>query len=813
MWDEDDEDDEVDNDEEINVITLSSSAQQVLKFIVLFILSWQAIFRIPNVAIDLVLKFFNILLHKLHDYTGSAKLRDIADVFPSTLLKAQTFQSIMRDNYVKFIVCPKCYCTYHHDDCFASQNSLTKCSFVRFPKHSQSRMRNPCGVSLLKTIKSSSRKTLLRPLKVFCYRNLVEQIKHVMNQPQILDIFSQWKSRAIPNGILADIYDGEVWKSFLEVDGEEFLCSKYNIALTLNVDWFRPYKHVEYSVGAMYIAILNYPRELRYLHKNIFLVGILPGPHEPSKQMNSFLEPLVRDLLSLWKGIEMETSEGIQKVRAALVCVSCDIPASRKLVGFVGHSALKACSKCLKSFPTTSFGMKPDYSGFRRELWPKRELKDHREQGMKWKHAKSLAERIEIERKYGIRFSELLRLSYFDTVRFCVIDPMHNILLGSAKHIIGLWKKLGLFKEGDNEHIQTLVNKFVTPSDVGRIPYKIASGFSSFTADQWKNWTLIFSLIALKETLPDCHYQCWYVFVEACHLICSRAISLDNVVELDRLLMKFCNYVEATYGIDACTPNLHLHGHLKDCFIDYGPSSSFWLFAFERFNGILGSVSTNHQDIEIQLMRKFISSQQVLSKLHKDADQCLIDLFLPFQGLKGSLKHEEIPELPLLEKLSSTNANAYKKLCKLLPPVREGYLEANEVSILDETMKSYFGDQYVKTMIIHTYSKAVIFCGTLYGYVDSSHANSSLIYVTKNSDGTIQPAFVRKYLAVKVILQSDEAPAPSSEHVIFLAGINWLCDHEGKKFFGSNIEVWQKFVPSPGFLCSCCKYKMSMCLC
>lgn len=291
----------------------------------------------------------------------------------------------------------------------------------------------------------------------------------------------------------------------------------------------------------------------------------------------------------------------------------------------------------MKSFSTYEFGSKADYSGFQRSSWTERKFDDHKEQGMKWKHAKTIAERTKIEREYGVRFTELLRLPYFNTVRFSVIDPMHNILLGSSKHIISLWKDLGLLKDSDNQKIQTLVDKFVTPSDVGRIPYKIASGFSLFTADQWKNWILIFSLVALKEiNLPDSHYQCWYIFVEACHFICSRAISLDNVMQLDSLLIRFCNSVKALYGANACTPNLYLHGHLKDCFLDYGPSSSFWCFAFERFNGILGAVSTNHQAIETQLMRKFISRQQALNKLSNDVDnQSVMDLLQPFQSLKG----------------------------------------------------------------------------------------------------------------------------------------------------------------------------------
>ena len=603
IWDDSDDDmmDIPGNDNSEQDTASANTISKILQLIVLFLLSWQTIFKIPNAAITLMLKFFHILLSKLYEYTRAPKIKEIVDVFPTSLLQAQRFQSVLHDDYETLIVCPKCYCTYEHDDCLSrnSRNNITTCTF---PKHSQSRMRIPCGTPLLKPIRTSSKKMIMRPIKVFCYRNLINQIKHIVNQPKILDIFSHWKHRAIPAGVMADIYDGEVWKSFLNIDGEEFLNNRYTIGLALNVDWFKPYKHVEYSVGAMYIAILNYPRKLTYLQKNVLLVGILPGPHEPSKQMNAFIEHLVRDLLSLWKGVNMETPEGTRLVRACLLCVSCDIPASRKLVGFVGHSALKACSKCLKSFPTLFGGAKQDFSGFNRELWVNRELQDHRQQGMKWKHAKTLAEKTAIERNHGVRFTELLRIPYFNTIRFCVIDPMHNILLGSSKHIIALWKNLELLKETDNERIQALVNKFVTPTDVGRIPYKIASGFSSFTADQWKNWILIFSLVALKETLPSAHYECWYIFVQACRLICSRAISQDSVRELDRLLIKFWTSVETIYGADACTPNLHLHGHLKDCFLDYGPSSSFWLFAFERMNGILGSVSTNHHAVEIQLM-------------------------------------------------------------------------------------------------------------------------------------------------------------------------------------------------------------------
>ena len=61
----------------------------------------------------------------------------------------------------------------------------------------------------------------------------------------------------------------------------------------INVDWFQPYKHVQYSVGAVYLAVLNFPGRLRYRQQNMIFVGIIPGPHEPSLHINPFLELLV----------------------------------------------------------------------------------------------------------------------------------------------------------------------------------------------------------------------------------------------------------------------------------------------------------------------------------------------------------------------------------------------------------------------------------------------------------------------------------------------------------------------------------------
>jgi len=69
--------------------------------------------------------------------------------------------------------------------------------------------------------------------------------------------------------------------------------SSNNFAISINVDWFQPFKYSTYSTGAIYVAVQNLPREEHYNNENVILIGVIPGPREPKKEMNSYLHPLV----------------------------------------------------------------------------------------------------------------------------------------------------------------------------------------------------------------------------------------------------------------------------------------------------------------------------------------------------------------------------------------------------------------------------------------------------------------------------------------------------------------------------------------
>lgn len=119
------------------------------------------------------------------------------------------------------------------------------------------------------------------------------------------------------------------------------------------------------------------------------------------------------------------------------------------------------------------------------------------------------------------------------------------------------------------------VNSFVTPTNIGWIPLKIESGFSGFTADQWKHWVIIYSLICMKRYLTESKYLCWQKYVQAVSLFCSRMITHNNVTIADKLIHEFCLQFEELYGSGKCTPNLHLHCHMSELIINFGPTSTF----------------------------------------------------------------------------------------------------------------------------------------------------------------------------------------------------------------------------------------------
>ncbi|XP_077866482.1 uncharacterized protein LOC144354692 [Saccoglossus kowalevskii] len=311
--------------------------------ILMFLLSWQKIYVVSDRGIQCLVTFIKHLLLTVAVIFNVNGLTKFIKVLPGTLFTIRKFLGLDRDAFTQYVVCPKCHSIYPFENCFKmksnGQKVSLKCSHIAFPQHQHQSRQKACGEVLLKKVKGQNGQEYLYPKKVYCYRSLITSLKTFVRRPGFVTACNMWRERQPEENILNDIFDGKVWKDF---QNEGFFKSKFNLSLTLNVDWFQPYDHTPYSVGALYMVINNLPREERFKEENVLLIGLLPGPKEPKKEMNSYLDPLANELQQLLIGVKIDDGSSMGNIyKAVLMCISSDIPATRKCGGFVGHGALR----------------------------------------------------------------------------------------------------------------------------------------------------------------------------------------------------------------------------------------------------------------------------------------------------------------------------------------------------------------------------------------------------------------------------------------------------------------------------------------
>jgi hypothetical protein len=332
-----------------------------------------------------------------------------------------------------------------------------------------------CGTSLVRTERCAVTKArpdglVHYPLLLMPYLGIMGALKRLLLEPGFEDKCEQWRElydattgKRKQTNIIADVYHGKRWeeyqymnskdKPWSEVDGRDkkpLLATPGTLAFALNTDNYTPHANGTYSMGAVYLVILNLPREERYLQRNMILISLLPGPFHSSRvQQHQAFGPIVQELLELYKGVKFNTYNQPEEhtVRGFLHTVVCDLPAARGTCGFGLHNATFGCAYC--DVPTSenySFSTFKDATPRTDEM--------HRERARKWanisnskgKHRSKNRDEF-FKRKgdrdgeggsRGSRWCALMELPYFDTVRGTPVDAMHNICLGIDHAVFGL---------------------------------------------------------------------------------------------------------------------------------------------------------------------------------------------------------------------------------------------------------------------------------------------------------------------------------------------------------------------------------------
>ncbi|KZS99697.1 uncharacterized protein LAESUDRAFT_603642, partial [Laetiporus sulphureus 93-53] len=154
------------------------------------------------------------------------------------------------------------------------------------------------------------------------------------------------------------------------------------------------------------------------------------------EEINPLLTPLVDDFIKLWNyGVQYSATPSYPSgklCKCTIVPLVCDILAAHQMAGFLAHNHEYFCSLCLLKHT--------EIENLDWWNWPPRSCSQHRLDAERWKTASSIEERQRIYDSTDVRWSELLRLPYWDPIRFTAIDPMHALFLnGFGTHIENIW--------------------------------------------------------------------------------------------------------------------------------------------------------------------------------------------------------------------------------------------------------------------------------------------------------------------------------------------------------------------------------------
>ena len=221
-------------------------------WLVTFILLLQGKYHLTNQVVNLLFKFLKLFLGILWRFSS------FCQNFPPTLYKANK-QHVHAD-FVGYVVCKRCHAIYFLKNCIEGSgvNKISKnCSCNPFGQQR-------CGGLLLKSVELCTGRKIFYPFLTYCYLGIEVPLQAFLLRPGLVDKCEEWRTRNTCEGVLADVYDGKIWQEFQFIGDKPFLSEPYPYGLMINVDWFQPYKHTTYSVGVIFMTIMNLPRALRY---------------------------------------------------------------------------------------------------------------------------------------------------------------------------------------------------------------------------------------------------------------------------------------------------------------------------------------------------------------------------------------------------------------------------------------------------------------------------------------------------------------------------------------------------------------------
>jgi hypothetical protein len=344
--------------------------------------------------------------------------------FPTDIRVARKLLGIPKT--ITYACCPTCSSLYPPEDLDGTPTYPYECSS------------EPCqvrgGCNLLKLGSTPDRKSIGVPKRPFVMQDFHDFVGRLLSRPGVETAIQQSRER-VCNDTVEDIVTADGVRAIKGPDGTPFLSGgqdqELRLLWCLSVDFFNPYHNKiagkVASVGSIVLSCPLLPLSMRNRPENLCLVGIIPGPREPSgAEIDHFLRPLVKVMKESWaEGAIYKTHEYPhgRLVRSAIALSVNDLPMARKIMGISNYID--------KNTAKGNF-----------DSWGVRTLQRVQVDAQKWLNATSPKERKRLYNKTGVRHSVLMELEYWDPTSMVPVDGMHIFFIGllqyHARTVLGM---------------------------------------------------------------------------------------------------------------------------------------------------------------------------------------------------------------------------------------------------------------------------------------------------------------------------------------------------------------------------------------
>ncbi|KAE9387733.1 hypothetical protein BT96DRAFT_837285 [Gymnopus androsaceus JB14] len=632
---------------------------------------------------------------------------------------------------IQYAICPKCW--KHHTPEQMGALESPKCATLN------------CSGEIYEEFQDSSGNTKRRAIKIMPQVSLIHSLHCLVCRKGFRKLLLKTDTPENRNDddtfVMTDMHDGSIWhelKTGIQrevgnlgsvrdmpiTEGSERKVTEnaFGLVLPVNLDWFGAFNGRPHSTGPWYISINNLKRNVRFLQTWIPCIGITPGPTEPNgDQILHIMEPMVQDCVLLKQGIEMEMYDEdddkiVNKiVYADVACTNCDTPAARKIGGHAGHSAdINPCPWCW----CTQLDVNK-VAGYYREGFVERNDFDMLKQKFYAKDAPTQCQST-ILKNHGVRFSVFDWLPGWQPSKQTALDFMHCMYLGIVAFLFTRILFAAHMFSGANgqdsskQRFEDIINRIQWPTHITCLPKNLGKNQSLKKADEWRCLLTVTPIVLwyawrdADDSIPDTEpavspnenittphsckrlslYSPILFLCMSVRLLATKQVSMAQAFTGQTY---FAHYCVAMIGLGVIlTINHHLAMHFADMIKRFEPVYAWWLFAFERFNGMLEKVKNNSHDggrVELTLLWNWVQSHllygylQALPADASDAERNLVDLIIKAEAskVKGSVMTEmaifrsEVSDdrLSLPKRISKSYINLHSLSYGVLGPTGE----------------------------------------------------------------------------------------------------------------------------------------------